>query len=84
MTEKQQRDSALLGSIHPGLFDDVEVTDTPNFYGGARIDYTPRPMTQPHVYREPGGWNTVENGQITRLRMFQERAEALEAVGLSE
>ena len=28
--------------------------------------------------------NTVENGQITRFRMFQERAEALEAVGLSE
>jgi ketosteroid isomerase-like protein len=27
---------------------------------------------------------TVENGQITRLRLFQERAEALEAVGLSE
>jgi ketosteroid isomerase-like protein len=27
---------------------------------------------------------TVENGQITRLRMFQEQAEALEAVGLSE
>ena len=27
---------------------------------------------------------TVENGQITRLRMFQERAEALEAVGLRE
>jgi ketosteroid isomerase-like protein len=27
---------------------------------------------------------TVENGQITRLRMFQERAEALEAAGLSE
>jgi ketosteroid isomerase-like protein len=26
----------------------------------------------------------VENGQITRLRMFQERAEALEAVGLSD
>ena len=25
---------------------------------------------------------TVENGQITRLRMFQERAEALEAAGL--
>jgi ketosteroid isomerase-like protein len=24
---------------------------------------------------------TVENGQITRLRLFQERAEALEAVG---
>ncbi len=28
--------------------------------------------------------NTVENGQITRVRMFQERAEALEAAGLSE
>jgi ketosteroid isomerase-like protein len=27
---------------------------------------------------------TVENGQITRLRMFQERAEALEAVELRE
>jgi ketosteroid isomerase-like protein len=27
---------------------------------------------------------TVENGQITRLRMFQERAEALEAAGLQE
>jgi ketosteroid isomerase-like protein len=27
---------------------------------------------------------TLENGQITRLRMFQERAEALEAVGLRE
>jgi ketosteroid isomerase-like protein len=27
---------------------------------------------------------TVEGGQITRLRMFQERDEALEAAGLSE
>ena len=27
---------------------------------------------------------TVENGQISCLRLFQERAEALEAVGLSE
>jgi ketosteroid isomerase-like protein len=27
---------------------------------------------------------TVENGRITRSRMFQERAEALEAVGLLE
>ena len=27
---------------------------------------------------------TVENGQITCLRMFQERAEALEAAGLRE
>ncbi len=27
---------------------------------------------------------TVENGQITRHRLFQEQAEALEAAGLSE
>jgi len=27
---------------------------------------------------------TIENGQITRSRMFHERAEALEAAGLSE
>ena len=27
---------------------------------------------------------TVQNGKITRLRLFQERAEALEAVGLRE
>jgi len=27
---------------------------------------------------------TVENGQISRIRMFQERAEALKAAGLSE
>jgi ketosteroid isomerase-like protein len=27
---------------------------------------------------------TVENGQITRLRLFQERAKALEAAGLRE
>ena len=27
---------------------------------------------------------TVENGRITRLRLFQERAEALAAAGLSE
>jgi ketosteroid isomerase-like protein len=27
---------------------------------------------------------TVENGQITRFRLFQERAEALEAAGLRE
>jgi ketosteroid isomerase-like protein len=26
---------------------------------------------------------TIENGEITRLRLFQERAEAFEAVGLS-
>ena len=28
--------------------------------------------------------DTVENGRITRLRLFQEQAEALEAAGLSE
>jgi hypothetical protein len=27
---------------------------------------------------------TLEDGLITRLRMFQERAEALEATGLAE
>jgi hypothetical protein len=27
---------------------------------------------------------TIENGRITRLRMFQERDEALEAAGLEE
>jgi hypothetical protein len=27
---------------------------------------------------------TVKNGKITRLRLFQERAEALKAVGLRE
>jgi hypothetical protein len=27
---------------------------------------------------------TVENGQITRIRMFQELSEALEAAGLRE
>jgi ketosteroid isomerase-like protein len=27
---------------------------------------------------------TIENGQITRLRLFQQRADALEAAGLSE
>ena len=27
---------------------------------------------------------TVENGQFTRLRLFQQRAEALEAAGVSE
>ena len=35
------------------------------------------------VARSTFTWR-VENGQITRFRMFQERAEALEAVGLSE
>ena len=33
--------------------------------------------TSTHVF-------TVENGKITRFRLFQERAEALEAVGLRE
>ena len=35
-------------------------------------------------WREERVLFTVENGQITRLRLFQEEAEALEAAGLSE
>ena len=35
------------------------------------------------VARSTFTW-TVENGQITRFRMFQERAEALEAAGLRD
>jgi hypothetical protein len=37
--EKRARDRALLGAMHPGLFDDdVEVTGSPRFDGGARFD----------------------------------------------
>jgi ketosteroid isomerase-like protein len=52
----------------------VVVSITARFRGREGIEVT---ATSASVY-------TVENGQITRLRMFQERAEALEAVGLSE
>jgi ketosteroid isomerase-like protein len=62
---------------HAGLIEvgcDVVVTNTARFRGREGIEVT---ATSTNVY-------TVENGQITHLRMFQERAEALEAVGLSE
>jgi ketosteroid isomerase-like protein len=53
---------------------EVVVSLTARFRGREGIEVTARSA---NVY-------TVENGQITRLRMFQERAEALEAAGLSE
>jgi ketosteroid isomerase-like protein len=53
---------------------EVVVSSTARFRGREGIEVTARST---NVY-------TVENGKITRLRMFQERAEALEAAGLSE
>ena len=53
---------------------EVVVSNTARMRGRDGIEVTARSAI---VY-------TVENGQITRLRMFQERAEALEAAGLSE
>ena len=53
---------------------EVVVSNTAHVRGREGIEVTARST---FVY-------TVENGQITRLRMFQERAEALEAAGLSE
>jgi ketosteroid isomerase-like protein len=52
----------------------VVASNTARMQGRAGVEVTARST---FVY-------TVENGQITRIRMFQERAEALEAVGLSE
>jgi ketosteroid isomerase-like protein len=53
---------------------EVVVTTTAHLRGREEIEVVARNAL---VYR-------VESGQITRLRMFQEEAEALEAVGLSE
>ena len=53
---------------------DVVVPNTAHMWGRDGIEVTARSAL---VY-------TVENGLITRLRLFQERAEALEAVGVSE
>ena len=53
---------------------EVVVSNTTHFRGREGIEVT---ASSTWVF-------TVENGQITRLRMFQERAEALEAAGLSE
>ena len=67
-------------SGHPETYDvveagdDVVVPNTGHWRGRDGIEVAARST---FVF-------TVENGQITRLRMFQERAEALEALGLSE
>jgi ketosteroid isomerase-like protein len=53
---------------------EVVVPNTAHMRGRDGIEVTARST---FVY-------TVENGQVTRLRMFQERAEALEAAGLRE
>ena len=53
---------------------DVVVWNTAHMWGRDGIEVTARSAL---VF-------TVENGGITRLRLFQERAEALEAAGLRE
>lgn len=53
---------------------EVVVWNTAHMWGRDGIEVT---ATRALVF-------TVENGEITRLRLFQERAEALEAVGLRE
>ena len=53
---------------------EVVVPNTTSFHGRQGIEVA---ATSAWVY-------TVEDGLITRLRMFQERAEALEAAGLRE
>ena len=53
---------------------EVVVPNTAHMYGRDGIEVVARST---FVF-------TVENGQITRQRLFQEEAEALEAVGLKE
>jgi ketosteroid isomerase-like protein len=53
---------------------EVVVSNTTHFRGREGIEVT---ASSTWVF-------TVENGQITRLRLFQEREEALEAAGLRE
>jgi ketosteroid isomerase-like protein len=53
---------------------EVVVSNTTHFRGRQGIEVT---ASSTWVF-------TVENGQITRLRLFQERAEALKAVGKRE
>jgi ketosteroid isomerase-like protein len=53
---------------------EVVVPNTAHLHGREGIEVVTRSAL---VYR-------VEGGQITRMRLFQEHAEALEAVGLSE
>ena len=52
---------------------EVVVPNTAHLHGRAGIELVARSSL---VY-------TVENGRITRLRMFQDQAEALQAAGLS-
>ena len=69
-------EEAQIEATH-GLTDagsEVVVSNTTHFRGREGIEVT---ASSTWVF-------TVENGQISRLRMFQERAEALEAAGLSE
>ena len=62
------------GSAITEVGSEVVVPNTAHMRGRQGIEVTAR-STQ--VF-------TVENGRITRLRLFQERAEALEAAGLRE
>ena len=71
------------------IFEDVQV----EFHGFTEVgsevvvaEYFPHPGARQgiEVVARSNFVYTVENGRITRLRMFQERAEALEAAGLSE
>ena len=70
-------------------FEDVQVETTHGFTdAGSEIVYSNtgrlRGRQGIRVIARSTFVYTVEKGQITRLRMFQERAEALEAAGLSE
>jgi hypothetical protein len=71
MSEKKNRERGVLGALHPGLIDDVvEVMDTPDFDGGARIDphqaeRGPQPRSYPTA--EPGGWRETEVEDGARL-----------------
>ena len=66
--------SALMPSDFIASGSEVVVPNTAHFRGRDGIEVVARATI---VY-------TVENGQVTRFRMFQERDEALEAAGLRE
>ena len=62
--QKRSLDRAVLGALHPGMFDgDVVTSPAPNFDGGVResalpvAHFDPRPPAP--VYRE-AGWTVVE------------------------
>ena len=65
--EKRARDRALLGALHPGLFDgDVSPPPAPNIDGGTResalptAHFDPRPPAPVQREPGPGGWVSVE------------------------